>query len=103
MMPTQTQPAATGNRARVARYRRLHRRFDYSPAGDVLKIIEAWLAQGLSNCHAGVIDSLILAGHQAMSGNASGDHAPGGSERSAHAHEAPTNRAALKSFDSDAQ
>lgn len=87
-MPTQTQPAATGNRARVRRYRGKHRRIDYVPSADVLKIIESWLGKGLNNCHAGVIDHLILAGHQAMSGNGSGDQAPGGSERSAHAHEA---------------
>lgn len=104
-MPTQTQPKAVaiGNRARVQRYRSKHRRIDYVPSFDAVKVIEIWLSRGLDNCHAGVIDHLILAGHRAMSGNGGGDQAPGGSERSAHAYEAPTNRAALKSFDSDAQ
>jgi len=69
----QSEAAATGNRARVRRYRSNHRRIDYVPAADVLKIVEAWLAKGLNNCHAGVIDHLILAGHQAMSGNGGGD------------------------------
>lgn len=30
----------TGNRARVRRYRAVHRRFDYVPSPDVLPIIE---------------------------------------------------------------
>ena len=60
----------SGNRARVARYRAKHRRIEFFPSADVLKIIEKHLAAGLNNCLAGVIDELIREGHKAMSGNA---------------------------------
>ena len=63
----------TGNRARVRRYRALHRRFDYVPSYDVLQIIEHHLKLGTSDCTAGVIDFLIRSGHrafeQAITGN----------------------------------
>lgn len=62
------------NRASVQRYRSKHRRIDYVPSDDVLRVIEGWLSKNLSNCHAGVIDQLILAGHRAMSGNAGPAH-----------------------------
>lgn len=58
------------NRESVRRYRAKHRRIDYAPAAQVLEIIERWRAAGLDNCHAGVIDRLILEGHKAMSGKA---------------------------------
>ena len=63
------------NRASVQRYRGKHRRIDYVPAAAALKIIEGWLAKGLSNCNAGVIDHLVEVGHRAMSGNC-GDRKP---------------------------
>ncbi len=59
----------TGNRARVRRYRALHRRFDYVPAPDVRTIIEHHLNIGTDRWVAGVIDILIRTGHQAITGN----------------------------------
>ena len=66
----------TGNQARVRRYRKSHRRIDYVP-GDVAAIIEQRLAAGLDNCRSGVLDMLIRAGHEAMSGNGSGSRSVG--------------------------
>jgi hypothetical protein len=59
----------TGNRARVRRYRTLHRRIDYVPSHDVLPIIQHYLKIGTDPCLAGVIDYLIRSGHQAITGN----------------------------------
>ena len=59
----------SGNRARVARYRAKHRRIEFFPSADVLKIIELHKAQGMDNCLAGVIDQLIRTAHRAISGN----------------------------------
>lgn len=59
----------TGNQARVRRYRAYHRRIDYNPTPDVLLIIEHHLKMGTDNCLAGVIDYLIRAGQQAITGN----------------------------------
>jgi hypothetical protein len=59
----------TGNRARVRRYRILHRRIDYVPAHDVLPIIQHHLTIGTDTCLAGVIDYLIRSGHQAITGH----------------------------------
>ena len=59
----------TGNRARVRRYRAVHRRFDYVPSPDVLQIIEHHLSIGTDVCLAGVIDYLIRAGQNAITGN----------------------------------
>lgn len=59
----------TGNKARVLRYRALHRRIDYVPSPDVLQIIEHHLRVGTDICLAGVIDYLIRSGQQAISGN----------------------------------
>jgi hypothetical protein len=59
----------TGNRARVRRYRTLHRRIDYVPSHDVLPIIQHHLKIGTDPCLAGVIDYLIRTGHQAITGN----------------------------------
>ena len=59
----------TGNRARVRRYRTIHRRFDYVPSPDVLPIIQHHLKIGTDRCVAGVIDYLIRSGHQAITGN----------------------------------
>ena len=60
---------ATGNNARVLRYRAMHRRIDYAPSSDALAIIELWLGAKLDNCRAGVIDRLVQAGHKAIAGN----------------------------------
>jgi len=65
--------AATGNRAAVARYRKKHRRLDYVPSAAALAVIEDWLAKGLSDCFAGVLDRLVVEGHEKMTG-----HSPGG-------------------------
>jgi len=59
----------TGNRARVRRYRTLHRRIDYVPTSDVWAIIDHHLKIGTDPCFAGVIDYLIRSGHQAITGN----------------------------------
>lgn len=56
----------TGNRARVRRYRALHRRFDYTPSFDVRQIIEHHLQIGTDSCVAGVIDFLIRSGQRAV-------------------------------------
>jgi hypothetical protein len=58
----------TGNRARVRRYRAMHRRIDYVPSSDVLRIIQHHLKIGTDPCLAGVIDHLIRSGHQAITG-----------------------------------
>ena len=58
------------NRDRVRRFRESHKRIDYVPSSDVASIIEYHLAGGLDHTKAGVIDMLIRAGHDAMSGNA---------------------------------
>ena len=59
----------TGNKARMRRYRAIHRRIDYIPSPDVLQIIEHHLKMGTDPCIAGVLDHLIRAGHQHISGN----------------------------------
>ena len=59
----------TSNRTRVHRYRTVHRRFDYIPSPDVLRIIEHHLENGTDGCLAGVIDYLIRSGQQAITGN----------------------------------
>ncbi len=63
------ESSRAGNRERVRRYRSKHRRIDYVPSAKARAIIEAWLSRGLCNCTAGVIDRLVCAGHQAVSGN----------------------------------
>jgi hypothetical protein len=64
-----TAERLTGNRARVRRYRRFHRRIDYVPSHDVLAIIQHYLKIGKDPCLAGVIDYLIRSGHQTITGN----------------------------------
>ena len=59
----------TGNKARVHRYRTLHRRIDYVPTSDVLAIIDHHLKIGTDPCFSGVIDYLIRTGHQSITGN----------------------------------
>ena len=59
-------------RRRVQRYRATHRRIDYVPSPVVMEMIERHLAAGLDNCAAGVIDRLIEAGDEAISGNGQG-------------------------------
>jgi hypothetical protein len=59
----------TGNRARVRRYRSLHRRIDYVPSPDALAIIQHHLKSEMDPYLAGVIDYLIRSGHQAITGN----------------------------------
>ncbi len=57
------------NRVRVRRYRSKNQRIDFVPSPDVLKIIEHHFGAGMDSCWAGVIDNLIRAGHQAITGN----------------------------------
>ena len=59
----------TGNRARVRRYRAVHRRIDYVPSPDVLPIIEHHLKNGTDRCVAGVIDYLVRTAHHSITGN----------------------------------
>ena len=63
--------AISGNAARVQKYRSTHRRIDYVPCPEALAAIEKHLSIKLdNNCLAGVIDRLILAGHESITGNA---------------------------------
>jgi hypothetical protein len=55
-----------GNRARVRRYRSLHRRIDYVPSPDVLPIIQHHLKIGNDPCLAGLIDYLIRLGIRSL-------------------------------------
>ena len=59
----------TGNRARVRRYRAMHRRIDYVPSFDVLPIIQHHLNIATDPYLAGEIDYLIRSGHHAITGN----------------------------------
>lgn len=61
--------ARSSNRVRVRRYRATHRRIDYVPSPDVLRIIEHHLKIGTDRWMAGVIDCLIRSGQQAITGN----------------------------------
>ena len=71
-MNEESTPSGTaslaGNRARVRRYRSIHRRIDYVPSYDVLTIIQYHLKIGTDPCLAGVIDHLIRSGQQAITG-----------------------------------
>ena len=66
------QSKITGNKERMQRYRAKHRRFDYVPSPEALAAIKKH--KGLDNCIAGVLDQLILAGSEAITGNG-GNHA----------------------------
>jgi hypothetical protein len=59
----------TGNRARVRRYRTCHRRIDYVPSPDVLRIIDHHFKKGIEPCMVGVIDYLIRTAHRTITGN----------------------------------
>lgn len=61
-----TGPPTTGARARNQRYRARNRRIDYIPSAAALAAITTWEARKLDNCTAGVLDKLLLAGHQAL-------------------------------------
>lgn len=60
-----TTTLPTASLVRTRRYRAKHRRLDYVPSAAALAVINEWLARGLNNCLAGVIDNLLLAGHKA--------------------------------------
>ena len=64
----QRETSSGGNRASLQRYRATHKRIDYVPSVEVLAIIKAWRSRKLDNCTAGVIDRLVHAGHEALSG-----------------------------------
>ena len=55
------------NTAYMRKYRAKHRRFDYVPSDDALAAIENHKSR--NKYIAGVIDELILAGSEAISGN----------------------------------
>lgn len=58
-------------RVRMRRYRSKHRRIDYVPSPEVLAVIKRHQDAGLNNCMAGVIDDLVMAGSNAITGNSS--------------------------------
>lgn len=66
-MEQKLQKKLTGNKERMQRYRAKHRRFDYVPSPAALAVIEKH--KELDNCIAGVLDQLILAGSNAITGN----------------------------------
>lgn len=54
---------------RQHRYRQRHRRIDYYPSPDVADLIGHHQATSDEKCLAGILDTLIRAGHRAVSGN----------------------------------
>jgi len=68
--PTSPPAAGRANCARVRRWRAARTRVDYAPSPEALAAIKLWAGRGLDNCTVGVIDRLILAGAEAISGNA---------------------------------
>jgi len=66
MIPDLTVTSTT---RRVRRYRQLRPRIDYYASPDVVDIIRHYQATGRDKCFAGILDGLIRAGHQAVSGN----------------------------------
>lgn len=79
---TTVSPTGTGSLARTRRYRAKHRRIDYVPSAAAMAVIDEWLARGLNNCLAGVIDNLLLAGHRAKTDSVVGTGVSGhGPER----------------------
>ena len=56
--------------ARIQRYRKRNRRYEFYPSPDVADIIEHHLQTGPEKCLAGVLDGLIRSGHRAVTGNA---------------------------------
>lgn len=54
--------------ASVRRYRQRHRRIDYYPSSDALRVIEQWKARGLDHTIAGTIDKLIIEANMVASG-----------------------------------
>lgn len=72
-----TEPT-TGPRVRNQRYRAKHRRIDYFPSPAAQAAIDLGMAAKLSNCLAGTLDALILAGHRAKAAEpASGNSGKG--------------------------
>ena len=65
---TELTETITGNAARVRRYRAKHRRLDYTPAEDVLNIVERIAVVNPTRSWAEIIDYLVRAGHKAVSG-----------------------------------
>ncbi len=68
-MNNQTNSGKNTGRLRVQKYRATHRRIDYAPSKSAQMAIERHLAAGMDNCIAGVIDQLIEAGDQVITGN----------------------------------
>lgn len=63
-----TNAKLVANKARVKRYRAIHRRIDYTPASDVLPIIQHHLRIGTDPCLVGVIDYLSDLGNGPLPG-----------------------------------
>lgn len=57
---------ATSNLARQKRYRHRHRRFDYTPAPDVLPIIEAYLSRYPTRPVREILDAIVRTAHRHM-------------------------------------
>ena len=58
--------SAASSSARVQRFRATHRRFDYVPSLEALKVIDAWRAANPSLPLAAILDHLIVAGNAAL-------------------------------------
>lgn len=57
-------------KARTQRYRAKNKRIDYVPGPGVMEVIMKHLNAGLNNCVSGVLDDLVTAGSNAITGNA---------------------------------
>jgi hypothetical protein len=51
---------------RVQRFRAKHRRFDYVPCPEALKVIDTWRAANPTLPLAAILDHLIVAGNDAL-------------------------------------
>ncbi len=60
------------NTERRKRYRQNNRRIDYYPSPEVCDIIAHYQTNGVEKCIAGILDSLIRAGHRAVSVSGNG-------------------------------
>lgn len=69
-MKTEPETARRGGAAssstRVKRFRATHRRIDYVPRPDALKVIDTWCGTNPSLSRSSVIDHLVIAGNAAL-------------------------------------
>lgn len=57
---------AASGATRVQRFRAQHRRFDYVPCPEALKVIDTWVRANPSMSLSRIIDHLIVAGNAAL-------------------------------------